>query len=69
MSGQAEKLNAMMHKFKVGDYVFHWNEEHGTLGCVVERIGRGDRIKVSDRGWVSARKCQLQSEWAKENDQ
>ena len=57
------------HNLKVGDYVFHRNDEHGSFPCVVERIGRGDRIKVSHLGWVSARKCQLQDEWAKENDQ
>lgn len=58
----------MNHTFKVGDYVFHKSQERGTFPCVVERVGRGGRIKVTDLGWVSAHKCILQDEWRKENE-
>ena len=59
-------------QFKVGDYVFHNSDERGALGCVVTRIGRGGRIQLSayegHSMWVNASKCELQSEWAKQNE-
>lgn len=57
----------MSTKLHTGDYIFHVTKNRGHYPCVVEKIGRGGRIKVSNLGWVSAAKCVLQDEWEKES--
>ncbi|HQZ44287.1 MAG TPA: hypothetical protein PK735_15465 [Flavobacteriales bacterium] len=60
-------------KFKTGDYVFYHNKELGSLPCKVTKVYDSGLIAVTvsgpNRKVVSASKCQLQEEWAKENEQ
>ena len=65
-----------MKHFENGDLVFHHSDKYGTArGKVVAVVVSGHNVKVefepgpSRTVWVKASKCQLQSEWAKENDQ
>lgn len=65
-----------MKRFKNGDLIFHHSKNFGTAPGKVIRVGAsGHNLKVEfgsgpeDTVWVKAEKCQLQSEWAKENEQ
>lgn len=65
-----------MKRFEPGDYVFHFSKKYGTASGKVVRMGAsGYSVKVEfEPGiegtvWVKTANCQLQSEWAKENDQ
>jgi hypothetical protein len=64
-----------MKRFEQGDHVFHFSKKHGTASGKVVRMGAsGHNVKVEfEPGiegtvWVKAANCQLQSEWAKENE-
>lgn len=58
-------------KFKEGDHIFYFSKELGTLQCVVTKVFAagvvGLRVDGPNSKVVSEKKCQLQSEWAKEN--
>ena len=64
------------HTLKTGDLIFHHSDKYGTASGKIVRVGvSGYSVKVefdpTPQGtvWVRASKCQLQSDWAKENEQ
>jgi hypothetical protein len=53
-----------------GDYIFYRGDS-GTEPGVVDAVKKrrtGWHLRINGR-WVAMRNCQLQSEWAKENEQ
>lgn len=54
----------------VGDYIFYFGNNGTEPGIVQDRKRRnnGWHVKINGR-WVRMSNCQLQSEWAKENEQ
>ena len=53
-----------------GDHIFYFGD-NGTEPAIAESVKKrknGWYVRVNGR-WVAMRNCQLQSEWAKENEQ
>ena len=58
--------------FKPGDHIFYFSPANGTEPHVVvdtafRGVTRGWYVGLDDKRWVKESKCQLQSEWEKEN--
>lgn len=61
-------------RFSQGDHIFYRDEDGATNPHTVQRtnyrgIVRGWWVLLDDGRWVKSANCQLQSDWAKENDQ
>lgn len=62
-------------RIQEGDFIFYRNPEgahepHEVREVRHRGVSRGGRwIRLEDGRWVKVSNCQLQSEWAKENEQ